>query len=101
MDDPWFSDDLLDPHAWIQRRVGILEDHLYPPADILQISRVRAKDIPAVEQRLAGARLLQKHQRACDRRLPATALTHQAQRFARVNREIDTIDGLDETCSSS
>src|SRR5688572_6404311 len=33
MNDPRFSDNLLDPHAWIQRRVGILEDHLYPPAD--------------------------------------------------------------------
>src|SRR5688500_4384299 len=97
MNDPRFSDDLLDPHAWIQRRVGILEDHLYPPADTLELSRVRAKDIFTVKQRLAGARLLQAHQGARHRRLAAAALADQPQRFAFVNREIDAIDGLDET----
>src|SRR5688572_22093545 len=101
MYDPRLGDDLLDPHAWIQRRVGILEDHLYPPADTLQLSRVRAKDIFTVKQRLAGARLLQAHQGARDRRLAAAALTDQPQRFTFVNREIDAIDGLDETGASS
>src|SRR5687767_593592 len=101
MNDPRFSDNLLDPHAWIQRRVGILEDHLYPPADILQVSRVRAKDIFAVKQCLAGARLLQAHQGARHRRLAAAALADQPQRFTFVNREIDTINGLDETGVSS
>src|SRR5918992_1544100 len=97
MNDPRFSDDLLDPHAWIQRRVGILENHLYPPADILKFSRVRAKNIFTVKQCLAGARLLQAHQGARHRRLAAAALADQPQRFTFMKREIDTIDGLDET----
>src|SRR6185436_20501235 len=101
MYDPRFSDNLPDPHAWIQRRVGILEDHLYPPADILEMSRVRAKDIFAVKQRIAGARLLQAHQRARHRRLAAAALADQPQRFTLVYREIDPVDGLDETGFSS
>src|SRR5687768_3060841 len=97
MNDPRFGDNLLDPHAWIQRRVGILEDHLYPPADNLQVSRVRSKDIFTVKQRLAGARLLQTHQGAGHGRLAAAALADQPQRFTFVNREIDAIDGLNGT----
>src|SRR5262245_53921670 len=101
MNDPRFSDNLLNPHTWIQRCVGILEDHLYPPADNLQLSRVSAKDVFTVKQRLAGARLLKAHQGARDRRLAAAALADQPQRFTFVNRKIDPIDGPDETGVSS
>ena len=38
MDNQWFGDYFSDSHAWIERRVGVLENHLHVAAQNGQLT---------------------------------------------------------------
>jgi hypothetical protein len=44
-----FADDLTDPHAWIERRVRVLENHLHVTTNGCQLAVAHAGDISAVK----------------------------------------------------
>src|SRR5262249_18712186 len=88
------GDDLAHLPARVQRAVGVLEDHLHAPAQRDQVAPLHAVDVLAVEQDLAGGRLLQPQDAAAGRGLAAAALAHQAQRLAAADREVDAVDRL-------
>jgi hypothetical protein len=55
----------------VERREGILEDHLHPPAQRAQIRVAELGDVLAVEADGSGGRLVQPQKGAPDRRLAA------------------------------
>ena len=97
------GDDVQYRHAWIQRRVGVLEDHLHVAADLPQPVLVQLGD---VDRRVGGLELevdravggLDRAQDAAPQgRLAAAGLSHQAERLSLVDEQVDAVDGLDVT----
>ena len=80
------ADDLADALARVQRRVGVLEDHLHLAAQRLQLAALQADDLLAVEAHRARRRLEQLQDRAAQGGLAAARLADQAQRLALVDR---------------
>jgi hypothetical protein len=61
------ADHAPDRVAWVQGRVGILEDHLHPLAQRTQLPLAEVRDVGAVEDDLAPGRLVQTQEGAADR----------------------------------
>ncbi len=76
------ADELADPLARVQRRVGVLEDHLHLPPQRPHLAPGEAGDLLAVEADRAGGRLDQLQDGPAERRLAAARLPDQAERFA-------------------
>ncbi len=96
---PWilrpFADDVADAHPRVERADRVLEDDLHVLAHLLQRLPLEADHVDAVEADLACRRLEQPQQRASERRLAAAGLADEAYRLARIDVEIDAVDGLE------
>src|SRR3982074_1743984 len=68
------GDDRAHRLARVQRRVGILEDHLRLAVEPLQGVLAVLGDVLALEQDLAGGRVEETHEQAGSGALPATGL---------------------------
>src|SRR4029079_11634090 len=95
VDPETLADAVADRRSWVERRVRVLEDDLHPPPVRLELLAGQLRDVPALDEDLAGRRLDQAEQDATDRRLAATRLADQADGLAAVDREADAVDGLD------
>src|SRR5437660_720504 len=90
-----FAHNLLHRHAWIQRTVRVLEDHLkFPPASS-QFCLGDAGDFFPVKNNFASARLNEANDRTPKSRLAATTLTDQPDCFARCHRQAHVVNGFD------
>ena len=88
------ADDVLHRHARIQRAVGVLENHLQLAPPRAQRRPAHPRKVFALEQNAPRRRLDQPHDGAAQRRLAATALAHQPQRFARRDAEAHVVHRL-------
>ena len=93
MDAQRLRDRIPGPHAWVERAVGILEDHLHAAAQGTQLRLRRVRDVDAVEPDLAGVGFDQANDHPGERRLPATALADDAERLARPQAQRRVLDG--------
>ena len=85
------GDDVLDPPARIEARVGILKDHLHgPPQRELRIGEV---DQAAGVADFAARGAVQADDEPRHGRLAAAGFAHQAQRLAFFNGEAHAVDG--------
>jgi len=89
------GDDLVDGHVRVQRLIGVLENHLDVPAQLLQLGAAGVHDAASLERDLARGRLLQAHQRQHQRRLAAAALADQRQHLAAPQLEAHVVDRVD------
>ncbi len=74
--------DLADGEAWVERRVGILENDLDAPLVRHEITVGHADDVLAFKQRLSRGGLMQAHQGQADGGLAGAGLAHHAQGLA-------------------
>ena len=94
------ADDVQEGHARVQRRERILEDHLHVLAELAQGAFADRPDVEdlsvlgAVEY-LPAAGVDGAHDAARCRRLPATALPHQAERLALLDGEAHVVHRSD------
>ena len=90
------GDDRGNGHARVQRRIGILEDHLHAAAIGGQRLFAEVGDILPVEENLAVRRLIQADEAAADRRFAAAALADEAEGFALLNGKAHVVHGLEQ-----
>ena len=95
VDDQWLAHDIARRHAWVQRRVRILIDHLHLFPITEHLLLIEIGDILAMDSDLALGRLEQLQQCASHRRLAAAALADQAERLAAVDMERDAVHRID------
>ena len=79
----------------VQRREGILEDHLHVAPRLAQIGRAEPANVPAVEPDVPRGRLDEAQDRASAGRLAAAGLPDERQRLAPEQREADVLDRVD------
>ncbi len=89
------GDDVADRHARVQRRVGVLEDHLHLAAHLAHLAAVQLGQVLAVEDDLAAGRLVELQDGAAGGGLAAAGLADQAEGLALLDVERDAVDGLD------
>ena len=95
MDVDRLGDDVADLHARIERAVGVLEDHLNPPAQAIEALAVEVRQVCAIERiSPAVGRSSCRMQRPV-RGLAATGLADEAERLAAANVEAHAVDRLD------
>src|SRR5687768_3448451 len=92
----WLADDAPHRHARIERREGILEDHLHVRPRAAQRRAVGALQVdrPAfgvVEDDLPRRRLVEADDRATRRRLTAARFPHQPERLSFLDEEVDAV----------
>ena len=85
-----------DGHARVQRRIGVLEDHLHAAAIGGQRLFTEVGDILPVEENPAVRRLIQANKTAADRRFAAAALADEAEGFALLNGKAHVVHGLEQ-----
>ena len=83
--------DRADGVAGVQRRVRVLEDHLYVPPQRAHLARGDVRDVAALEHDLPAGGLQQPGHEPAGRRLAAARLADQAQRLPRAYREVDPV----------
>src|SRR4051794_4766602 len=95
MDHERLGDDRADGLAWIQRRVGVLEDHLNLAPKWLQLLARKIRDLLALDLDRPARRLEQAVHEACCRGLAAACLADDAERLPPLDVERDAVDGAD------
>ena len=85
------GDDRANPLAWVERLVGILEDHLQAPAELVHVAL--AVHALAVEGQLAGRGLDQAQHRPGEGRLAAARFADDAEDLPFAPIERDPVDG--------
>ena len=80
----------------VERRRGVLEDDLHLLAERAHFVLLQLRKVRALERDLSFRRLLQLQDRVAERRLPATALSHEAKRLALAYGEVDAVDRADD-----
>jgi hypothetical protein len=86
------ADDVAHRKARVQRRIGILKDHLHLPAEGPYVAFGQAVNARAAEPNLAGGRIDQLEDRLADRRFTAAAFADKTQRLAGLDVEGDIVD---------
>jgi len=81
--------------ARVERRIGVLEDHLDLAPEGFQLLPAVAQDVLALEQDLSGSRGLEPDDKPAQRGLAAPALAHEAQGLPAVDGKVHPVDGLD------
>jgi len=97
VNDQWLANDIAGRHSRVERGVGILIDHLHLPAVGQHPVLVEIGDVLAANPDFPGGRLEQFEKGAAGRRLAATALPDEPQRFAAVDVKRDAVDRVDLT----
>src|SRR5438093_11600737 len=95
MDLERLADDVADGHAWVQRRVWVLEDHLHPSPHAAHLFAAERRELDPVEDDVARGRLIELEDRAAGRGLPAPGFADEAERLALLDEEVDAVDGAD------
>ena len=95
MDAQRLADDPADGVARVERRERVLEDHLHPPPQRLELALAERGDVLAVEDDPARGRLVQAEERPPDRRLAAARFADEAERLAAADLEADAVDRAD------
>ena len=85
---------MLDRHAWIERAVGVLENHLKFAPPRTQRCPAHLCDVLAFKQHAACRRLNQPDDGAAERRLAAAAFADQPERFTRRDAEAHVVHRL-------
>ena len=67
-----------DRHPGVQRRVGVLEDHLHPAPELAQLTARGGAHVEAIELDPPGVGFDQPHQAARERGLAAARPSRQA-----------------------
>ena len=101
--DQRLGDDVQHGHARVQRRVGVLEDHLHVPADLPQPALVQLGDVDRcvggleleIDRAVGG--LDGTQDAPAQSRLAAAGLAYQAKCLPFVDVEVDPVDRLDVT----
>src|SRR5262249_14255533 len=88
------ADDRADAPAWIERAVGVLEDHLHPEPVGPQLAPRQRRDVVAVEDDASRREVVEPGDAAVERRLAATGLADQAERLASADVEADAVHGV-------
>src|SRR5256714_7252578 len=86
------ADDLTDPLPRIQRRVGILEDHLHLATERAELAPRQSRDVAAVEEDLPVGQVVEPDHTAGERRFPAPGLADETERLAASHLEADVVD---------
>jgi hypothetical protein len=89
------ADDRADRVPRVQRAVGVLEDHLDLLAQRKHLALGELGHVLALEDHLAGGRVVEPGDDPARRRLAAPRLAHQPERSAAGHGERDAVDGLD------
>ena len=84
-----------DRHARVQGRVGVLEDHLHLAAHAAQVAAAQLGQLCAAEVDAAGGGLVELEDGAAGGGLAAAGLADEAQGLARLDVDVDAVDGLD------
>ena len=95
MDVEGFLDDVPHRHARVQRGIGVLEDHLEPPADGLQVILRHVRQVVAFEEDFSRRGSVQLQHGQSQGGLPAAALAHQAEGFAAIDGKGNAVQGPD------
>ena len=77
-----FGDDCTDGHAWVERRIRILEHDLHSPTSATQVAIGELQDVGALELDRPRRGLEQAQHTPSDRRLARARLAHQPERAA-------------------
>jgi hypothetical protein len=88
------ADDRTHGVPRVERRVRVLEDHLYVPAQWAHCRLRHMGDVPALEDDLARGRLEQTGEQPARGRLATAGLADQGERLALLHREIQPVHGL-------
>ena len=79
----------------IERRVGVLEDHLHPLALPPQLRATQRREVDAAERDGPAGGVDQAHDQPGQRRLARAALADEPERRAGTDREVDAVDRVD------
>jgi hypothetical protein len=85
------GDNLPYRHAWIERAIGILEDHLHLSTDRTQRRFSQARERSSLEDDLASRRLFKLQDATAECGLPTPRLPDQSQSLPAGNREADAV----------
>ncbi len=86
------ADDVDDAHPRVERRVGILEDHLHLELLLARRLALEMRQRQAAPVALARGERQQSDGETAERRLAAAGLADEADHLARQDREIDVVD---------
>ena len=89
------GDDVAGGHARVERRVGILEDHLHVLAGGDQVLGLELGEVLALEDDLAGGGPVELGDGAGGRGLAAAGLADEAEGLALLDLEVDAVDRVD------
>src|SRR6185437_787525 len=95
MQEQWLAQHGADGHARIETGVGVLEDHLQPPAAGAHLLGIERQQVVALEAHTTGAGLDQTQDQAADSRLATARFADQCQRLAFLDLEVETVDRAD------
>src|SRR6516225_2415359 len=95
MDGQRLADNLAGRHAGIERRLGVLINHLHLTPIRQHLRRVETSDVLAANEDLPVGRLEQFQQGSTDGRLAAAALADEPQGFSPIDMKRDAVDSVD------
>ena len=89
------ADDVLDLHAGVERRVGVLEDDLHLAAECFELGALDVDDVLPLDVDTAGVGLGEADDAAGSCRLPGTGLADQADDRSALHLETHIVDGTE------
>src|SRR6185437_8065876 len=92
VDDERLGDDVLHPHARVERGVGVLEDDQQSAAEVTQLARGESGDWLAVEEHFAAGWLDEAHDHAGDGGFTGSGFADEAEGFALLDAEGHVVD---------
>jgi len=92
VDDKRLSDEVADPHARVQRLVGVLEDQMHPPTCAAQGSLTRPGELLSLEDNVALLRPLHAEYQPGHRRLAGAAFTDERDDLAGGDGQVEIGD---------
>src|SRR5690606_9840801 len=90
MDERGLANDVPHSHAWVQRRIRILEDHLHRELVFAALCALQRCNVTATVQYAPGSRRDNPRQHTAQRGLAAAGFTDHRQHLAMVYLQIDT-----------
>ena len=90
-----FSNRVTHSHSWIERSVGVLENHLQPAPSFSHFGVRHGGDVSAFEKNFAIGRMDEPHDRPAEGAFAASAFTNEPDGLARSESERDSIHGVD------
>ena len=87
------ADDVANRHAGVERRVGVLEDHLHLAPHLAQLLALQLAQVLAIEEHLAAGGAIELQDGAAGGRLAAARFADQAQGLAALDRKVQPVNG--------